>query len=85
MVGTITQMPEDESTPEKRTDKVKLFVISFSRRIFQIFHTFDTDHDGKLSLDEFIRGRNIDLYEIESIQMLHRCKIRPFDCSSAAM
>ena len=56
MIGTSVGLPEDESTPEKRANK--------------IFFGMDSNLDGRLSLEEFLSGAQNDPYLFSLLQAI---------------
>ncbi|TGZ55612.1 hypothetical protein CRM22_010369 [Opisthorchis felineus] len=50
LIGSTIKLPEDEATPERRANK--------------IFEQMDTDHDNRLSFEEFCEGPPLSWYRI---------------------
>lgn len=55
MVGSMVQLPEDESTPEKRVAK--------------LFRLMDKDEDGEITLEEFREGSKIDPTIVSALKL----------------
>jgi len=58
MVGSVMRMPDDEATPEKRTEKIfRLALFIFSSTIRR---QMDKNADERISLQEFVDGAKSD-------------------------
>ncbi|KAA0184885.1 hypothetical protein FBUS_04797 [Fasciolopsis buskii] len=55
MIGTAIKLPDDEATPERRSEK--------------LFNQMDTDRDNRLSLEEFMLGVKSDKWMLKVLAM----------------
>lgn len=55
LIGSMMKVPEDESTPEKRVNK--------------LFSMMDVDHDGQITFDEFCEGSKKDQSIVSALNL----------------